>query len=381
MKRTLRNIGWTAGVFVATGIAMASDFEVQGYVEVIPADEAGNLLSAAVERSQFKLTVWDDKWLLQSTTADGNCDLCGSDGANAYWLATQTNIPGAAVAEVASGQYPLGPNTIWVSLPWLTFASSHYLDSPDRSTMPVPWGFPRTDPTAFIFSAEVRRLALQPRLPEEITFRVSGPLLKAAPRNPLLEIGELNRQARDRNAALLARYAPGFVGGRYTVLATTNWNGMRLPSEAALTRYSVTQPTSRVPFELYRLKAESVSAPRVGSYLPGLPARIMVQDRRFRSPWLRIDSLQYPIADGRWRSQADPQLRSMFGERKRTAAWRRLSDTLHLPSSVEKPKGAAAFSSPGGHSRPKKMLAGMVLGLLLVGAIVALALRRIRVTH
>ena len=64
MKRTLRNIGWTAGVFVATGIAMASDFEVQGYVEVIPADEAGNLLSAAVERSQFKLTVWDDLSLI-----------------------------------------------------------------------------------------------------------------------------------------------------------------------------------------------------------------------------------------------------------------------------------------------------------------------------
>ncbi len=185
--------------------AVASDFEVHGYVEVIPADEAGNLLSASATRSQFTVSVRDDKWLLQSTTADGLCNLCGCDGANFYSLTTQTNIPGAATAEVASGKYPVGPNTIWVSLPWLTFASSHYLDSPNQRTMPAPWAFPRTDPAAFIYSAAGEEI----RPPTETRRRdyVSclRALTKAAPKNPLLETGSLNRQARDRNLAMLAR--------------------------------------------------------------------------------------------------------------------------------------------------------------------------------
>jgi len=332
----------------------ASNFKVQGHVEVTPADGAGNLLWADTKRSQFTVSVRDGEWLLKSITADGHCDLCGCDSTNVYWLAVQTNIPGSAIAEVARGQYPLGPNTIYVSLPWLSFASILFLDSARQSPMPAPWAFPRTDPSAFIYSTDVRRFPAEPTLPEEVIFSVSGPLLKSAINNPLLESGPLNQQVLARSKAFLTRYEPGFIGGHYKVLATTNWNGMRLPSEAELTRYSLNQPAVRVPFEVYRLKVQSVSAPHAESYIPELPANATVLDRRLRDPRLGIDLVQYRTPDGRWRSEADPGLRRLFEERQ----------------------AMAIFSSSAVHDQRRTLIVRAALGLLVLVPIAALLLRR-----
>ena len=120
-----------------------------------------------------------------------------------------------------------------------------------------------------------------------------------------------------------------------------------------LTRYSINVPTARVPFEVYRLKAESVSGSHAELYIPDLPANATVADRRFRDPRLGIDLLQYRTPEGRWWSEVDPRLRRLFEERK-----------------------GRAVSSSSGVVQRRTLVARLALGFLVIAPIAALLLRR-----
>jgi hypothetical protein len=173
----------------------------------------------------------------------------GSDGENVYSVQKFDNSPDEHRL-VSSETYPWKQD-YYITLPWVAYCSASYFN--EKTNIPAPWLNASIFPEASVFSASIKWLESNPRLPESMTFRVAGKRTA----NDLKKLGWLApRHFTADELKKLDWYPEGFVGAEYSINGVTNVAGLTLPLEFILKVYHRPPDTM---FEVFAGKITTVS--------------------------------------------------------------------------------------------------------------------------
>ncbi|MEK7677727.1 MAG: hypothetical protein AAB676_18005 [Verrucomicrobiota bacterium] len=228
----------------------------------------------------------------------------GCDGRDFYCL-TDLSASRNATANISGGLYPID-EPWYLRLAWYAYASSPYFNKRQQMHVIAPWGNPRVDLNSHPFSAAVKYSETFPFLPREIEFVVREKPSAALFAELKMVTNGKELTVREKEFEQIKQdYVPGFVGGHYTVLAWTNFNGHCVPMQAELKRFL---PNIGL-WEVYHCTTEAISSSSETDYLPGLTRPTMVADSRLRSVRKNINSVTYMITNGTWLTASDPRLK------------------------------------------------------------------------
>ena len=250
----------------------------------------------------FSVAVFPTGWNIKTRFENGNHIEAGCDDTNVYSILSSEK---ADLGFVSEGTYPL--NEGWfITLPWLAYCSSNYVDS--TNFLPAPWLNAHDIPMASIFRMSGQKLEMNPRLPKSIIFRVTGK--KTA--DDIKNRGWLaSANFTEENLKPLEIFQEGFLGAEYTVNGTTNIAGLTVPVDFKLISHPVPPDTVTTIYH-----GHITSAFRTGATdpLPKIKRQMPVTDYRFRNSDAKVDFINYAIHSGqRWIfDKSSPALQARF---------------------------------------------------------------------
>ncbi len=173
---------------------------------------------------------------------------------------------------------------------------------------------------AWMFDSKVKRIQSPSQLPSVIEYITTDEKLASAPTNPELRVeGISNRDLQSRNIDLKAIVTSGFLGARFTVTSTTNFNGVEVPLTFEAVTYGFPDRSKSVITNMIFVgKVLRIGHSTYSSYLPPIEQTLAVVDYRFKSSGsrARVDCLKYFVTDSTWPSDKDPKLVKEFNLKK-----------------------------------------------------------------
>ncbi|MCO5052260.1 MAG: hypothetical protein M9920_08150 [Verrucomicrobiae bacterium] len=303
---------WLCVHLVLVGMASispAQSYKVQGQMVAKyyrwNGDEFGSQITG------FVINLQGDRWLLRAEYGTNWFMLVSGDGTNNYAvLIDPEGETDPAPARVYPGDFPQFQFDR-VTVPWLAFCSSHFLDhSPRKDSIPCLWRQPRTDPLAHVCITRTQRFHDSPRLPETVewitdTGQIASAATNAWLRNEGATDDELDRRLIDYSTWI----KPGKVLGRFAVTAQTNFNGKTLPLAFELEAYEYLSPEARNRLQQTvdaagktpGTKRETVTDTYLVAHYVGQVSRVQTSDVQVEPPEPKL----MDIADFRLSSPAD----------------------------------------------------------------------------
>lgn len=288
---------------MATALWTAS-CSAQEYIEISAEITQTNTvqLGTATPYWTFPVTcsIWGNQWRIDSRYVKNGIQAAYYDGTNVYSSlgilpSNGTNSQGGSGAVTVTilpspGGHPLG--NLGLNIPWLAFCSGKYLKMPNR-TIPVPVIDVPGNADSLSFVDKTTTFDDAEGLPKTIELLTSKEHYLSS-----LDDERLFRNSRLQNARLTRSfYLPdGLVRFRYTVEASTNFNGRSYPTLFRYFDYRSVNNSST-----FSLVNEGVgrltSIRRIAAAPPGnvfsTNALQTVIDGRFRQPDKALDAINY----------------------------------------------------------------------------------------
>ena len=248
------------------------------------------------------------------------------------FIASRTSQPHAMRPPISAVVYIPSTNLGIYGWPGHAYASSPYFNKRQQMHVIAPWGNPRVDLNSHPFSAAVKYSETFPFLPREIEFVVREKPSAALFAELKMVTNGKELTVREKEFEQIKQdYVPGFVGGHYTALAWTNFNGHCVPMQAELKRFL---PNIGL-WEVYHCTTEAISSSSETDYLPGLTRPTMVADSRLRSVRKNINSVTYMITNGTWLTASDPRLKPFIAAAMKEGIFLRKPESeQHRPAFV-----------------------------------------------
>lgn len=282
--------------------------------------------------SHFEVRVAGDTWWIRN-----GHEYAFGLGSNNFDLLESWTTPGTA-ASAYRGYYPPF-STMAVVYPWVAYCSDVYFRNDPRGVehLPIPWYVAHAEAQAHLCKAQVTFLDETFGLPERIRWITTHESLKNAGRSPFLRPPVNQSDYVDYHTDYTTLYPTGMVIMEYTVLATTNLAGRRLPLRSEFVFYlqrglywdltgepltnSLRRPVRRSPHLTNTFpRARSVLQLTNWALIPGdipladlLPTPAAVTDTRLTAPRWRVDAVQYWVSNRtEWKFHPDQQLTNLL---------------------------------------------------------------------
>jgi hypothetical protein len=254
--------------------------------------------------NSFHLAIYNEKWVCKTTFGDYAEELA-FDGTNTY---TQHYFPPPKAgtildahtvntAEITTAEIRRGSSCVdglpTTRILWLAFCGKPFFERGFSAPIVSPWGHPSLlGADSMTYSIDL--LDKQYMIPKELRFIMSYEFWKK----------ELNNKHRDADEP--NPFNDKEVVAEYNVLSYTNMNGVALPTDFELVRYSITRSRKPVILESFHGNILSIIETEGNWMLPALHMKAGVQDFRFSTveqPWLHIS---YNTPRDQWLETNDP---------------------------------------------------------------------------
>ncbi|HWQ91070.1 MAG TPA: hypothetical protein VN673_05315, partial [Clostridia bacterium] len=288
-------------MILSTSAAEPPCFRVEGEMVATLYTPSGSVQQTIP--SKFQVSVRGPVWQIIGTFPNSNYTVSGCDGTNIYTILhdlTQTNSsePDVLPGSVSPEQFPT--DVAWqTAIPWVAFASAHYLDNSKDGFLPGCWGQPRNNPEMWILRNRIVRSQVAPHLPLEITYVVDQKLQAAAKTNAHL----LSALPDKEIYKAVFQYRPEFACGEYRVKSKTNWNGLELPLEFEVIRYypkytSTAEYQGPAVINAFRGKVHHITSALPSELMPKANGAISVADFRYSKRDIGVDFITYVGTNG-----------------------------------------------------------------------------------
>ena len=311
------------GLLLTSQSASAQDYEVKGWLSR-NVKSIGDDKSDVKERYEFVVTVIAGLWHIRVTSNNGvyNYKETGTDGTNIYHLVnlkrkgerikqeSNNQVKNVASAVVLPGTIPQEVDDPAISVLWLAYVSGQFLQTNLSGRVPAfyptgfknPYSLRATKPGTWLLSP------YRPFVPEKVIGYDSGTIDTWT--NPSYGPWVVP----PNKLTLPSPYDKGYTNFVYEVLQFTNRDGLLLPSNFRITRYtSLFAGESTVSLRLLsRMEGQLASAALLlerRSTLPEIPGDTVCADYRFAfaaEPVLRYFSYSF---NGHWRT--DDEVKAM----------------------------------------------------------------------
>ena len=326
--------------FTLISNAFAQMHVIKGDLEAKYYSWTGRLSDTQI--THFIVSLDGDRWLIKSEYTTNWFWLVGGDATNVYSVLIDPKAPSLspAPATIFSGDFPWAAYD-QVTIPWLTFCSSHYLvHSSDKNSIPSIWSQARIDPMAHICSSEVTQFAAPPYLAKDIKWITSLNQIAIASTNQHLRVEDATADDMARRSFdFKANLNSGVTLGHYGVLISTNMDGLLFPIKCELDAYNYASPSqiaaerkvvdgmsrtnsiiNKVLTEtnlvaVYTVTVTEISLESNHAIMPQLERSLSVADYRLSS---RASGIEYVFyLSKQWKPQIDAELLKLLEDKKK----------------------------------------------------------------
>jgi hypothetical protein len=280
---------------------------------------------------QAALDAKQQQWQVKVTYGENNAtkytyqEICGSDGEKTCCIEKDSkerlvrDIGAAGATEVpprayiVDGTFPGLSINSSTKVVWLAFGSAPFFRESTNNPLPSlncysfnqleSYG-KKTDKMEFLEPAG--------RLPSKIDFVYSTNQLLQATNFPFVQKSLQSQRHIGEVARDIQEYLEGALDAQYTVIDTTNYDGMVLPLTFKCEFFTIGPGKKLFPRETFVGKVSRVTSETPGSFLPDIIERLWTRDYRFSDNHMKIDNISYFFTNRLWPSTNDAALRDIF---------------------------------------------------------------------
>ena len=303
-----------ASIFALVLVALTSK---SGPIEITGKVAANDNIAKYEFNVPFHILIDGNKWQID-VQFENYKELCWCDGAKVSSFDVfpeDKGDPMLSRADVSPGTYPFFSGTT-VSLIWLAFASSEYLQV-NTNTMPALWKAGFSDPTCEAHVIKnLEFISDKPLLPSGFDFVFS--------RRALTSLTNMHYLSKSVSTFALEKtyhdyeLLDNFLMAHYAAASITNVDRLKIPTEFDLVVYGYdnVQTNHQKIHQKFHGKVESIVQSAVEPDIPAINYPIWVDDHQFTDARTRVDSIGYVVSNKDWPPMTDPALQALFQETK-----------------------------------------------------------------